>query len=336
MVRLKDIAERAGVTVMTVSKVLNGAPDISSATRARVAALARQMGYVPNNMARSLRCRTSRSLGVVIPAATDPVFARLLLALEQKAHQSGYEIFLGHTFNQVEREEAVIRRLLARCVDGLLLCPVYRLAPTAPVYEELRQRGLKTVLLGHTAAFCRQFVNVESDDREAARQLTRHLLELGHQRIAFLAGPAASPACAERLDGYRQALREKGIEPDDRLVFNAGGTIEEGEKAAAQMTQEAAKATAVMGVNDLVAIGAARYFQARGSRIPQDLSVTGFGNILLAEHFRIPLTTARQPKFRLGETAMELLAKLLRGEPAESRRLPADIVIRESTAPPPA
>jgi DNA-binding LacI/PurR family transcriptional regulator len=124
MVRLKDIAERAGVTMMTVSKVMHDAPDISAATKARVRALAEEMGYMPNAMARSLRSRITQLLGVVIPAATNPIFSRILLAIEQRAHELGYDLILTHSLGQPEREEAVLRRLLSRHVDGLLLCPV--------------------------------------------------------------------------------------------------------------------------------------------------------------------------------------------------------------------
>ncbi|MCX8157390.1 MAG: LacI family transcriptional regulator [Verrucomicrobiae bacterium] len=336
MVRLKDIAARAGVTVMTVSKVMHDAPDVSAATKARIRALAEEMGYMPNAMARGLRSRRTRLLGVVISAVTNPMFGRVLLALEEQAHAHGYDLLLAHTLNDPAREEQVIRRMLSRHVEGLLISPVYRLQPTAPIYEELRRRNVKTVLLGHRAPFCEHLVAVETADFEASRQLTAHLLELGHRRIAYLAGPVISPGNRERLEGHRTALREAGIEPDDRLVFHAGATIEEGEQAAAQLAQEAVRPTALMAVNDLVAIGAARFLLSQGWQIPQDISVAGFGNVLLAEHFRVPLTTVRQPKLRLGRTAFELLLGLLKGEVVQSVRLPAQVIVRQSTAPPPA
>jgi DNA-binding LacI/PurR family transcriptional regulator len=175
---------------------------------------------------------------------------------------------------------------------------------------------------------------VETDDIAASYAAAKHLLELGHKRIAFFAGPPAAPTSHERLEGHRRALREAGLEPDDKLIFNAGATIEEGEKAALQMLQEAPGATAVQAVNDLVAIGAAEVFLGQGLKIPQDLSLVGFGNILVSEHFRVPLTTIRQPKLRLGAAAMDSMLKLLGGTPPASKRLGAEIVIRQSTAPP--
>lgn len=336
MVRLKDIAERAGVSVMTVSKVLRDAPDISSATKTRVRLLAAEMGYVPDSMAQSLRTRTTRLFGLVISSTTNPIFARTLLALEEQAHELGYDLLLAHNLNLAEREEAVIRRFLARRIDGLFLSPVYRLNPEAPIYRELETRRIPTVILGPRAQFCEHFVNVETDDQEAARRITEHLLQLGHQRIAFLAGPATAPWAQDRLEGYRRALRDAQLECDDRLVFNAGVTIEEGGRAALQMLGESVNATAVLAVTDLAAIGAGNVFLNQGIRVPQDLSLAGFGNVLTSEYFRVPLTTVSQPKHSLGTAAMELMMKLLRGEPVQSRLLPTQLVIRSSTAAPPA
>src|SRR5689334_6620786 len=253
MIRLKDIAARAGVSVMTVSKVLRDASDVSVATKARVRQLATEMGYTPDSMAQGLRSRTTRLFGLIIPAATSPIYARAVMAIEEQAHALGYDLLLAHSLNLSDREESAIRRLLSRRIDGLFIVPVYRLDPTAPIYDELLRRGIPTVLLGHRAPFCQKFSNVETEDATASYAATCHLLELGHKRIAFLTGPPAAPSSHERLEGYRRALREAQIEPDDSLIFNAGSTIEEGEKAALQMVQENPRATAIQAANDLTA-----------------------------------------------------------------------------------
>src|SRR5262252_729498 len=127
MVRLKDIAERASVSVMTVSKALRDEPDVSVATKARLKLLAQQMGYVPDSTAQGLRTRTTKLFGLVISSMTDPIFARVVLAIEERAHEVGYDLLFVHSLNNVEREEACIRRLLSRRVDGLFVCPVYRI-----------------------------------------------------------------------------------------------------------------------------------------------------------------------------------------------------------------
>jgi len=334
MVRLKDIAERAGVSIMTVSKVLRDAPDISMATKARIRALAQQMGYVPDSLAQGLRTRTTKLFGLVISAMTNPIFARVVMAIEERAHELGYDVILSHTLNLPEREETAIRRLIARRVDGLFITPVYRLEREAAIYHELQRCGIPTVILGHSAPFCSQFVNVDTEDLQASHAAARHLLELGHQRIAFFAGPQVSPWAHERFEGYRRALREAGIEVDEKRVFIAGGTIEEGESAALQMLNEGTDVTAVQAVNDLVAIGAATIFLNQAIKIPEDLSIVGFGNVLISEYFRVPLTTIRQPKYRLGVAAMNSMLKLMRGERPESKRLPGEMIVRASTAAP--
>ncbi len=143
MVRLKDIAERAGVSIMTVSKVLRDAPDISAATKVRVRALAQEMGYVPHAMAAGLRTRATRLLGVVLPAVVNPVYARLLMALEVRAFDHGFDLFLAQTLDKPEREELVIRRLLARRIEGLFVIPVPRLGESAPIYSELARLSIQ-------------------------------------------------------------------------------------------------------------------------------------------------------------------------------------------------
>ena len=334
MIRLKDIAQAGDVSVMTVSKVMRDAPDISSATKERIRRLAEEMGYVPDVTARGLRNRKTKLLGLVISAATNPIYARVMMAIEERAYQSGYDILFAHSLNDPKREAACIRRFLALRVDCLFISPVYRLEETAPIYQDILKHETPCVILGHRAPFCKNFTNVETDSLHAAMKSTQHLIQLGHRRIAFFSGPLAAPWAKDRLEGYRLALRDARIPWDDQLVFQAGGTVEEGAQTAAQMLSEHTQATALQAVNDLVAIGAAGHLMDQGVRIPTDMSVVGFGNILTSEHFRVPLTTVRQPKLRQGEVAMDLMEGLLNGEPNQSRIIPAELVLRASTSPP--
>ena len=191
------------------------------------------------------------------------------------------------------------------------------------------------VIWGHKAPFCSGFPSVETEDLLGAYSATQHLVELGHRRIAYFSGPSVAPWNQERLDGYRRGLREHNIEGDENLIFSAGASIEEGEKAALQMLNEGIKPTAIQCCNDMVAIGAASVLLNQGLKIPADISIVGFGNILLCEHFCVPLTTVHQAKFRVGTVAMEFMRHLLKHEPVDSRRLPADLIIRQSTAAPP-
>ena len=336
MVRLKDIAERAKVSVMTVSKALRDEPDVSAETKTRVKLLAQQMGYVPDSSAQGLRNRTTKLFGLVLPSLANPIFSRIVLAIQERAYELGYDILLAYTLYIPEREEACIRRFLSRRVDGLFLCPVYRMATEVRAYQEILARQVPTIVLGHSRPFCAQFVNVEADDVLGGYAITQHLLKLGHKRIAFLAGPPATPWTQERFEGYRRALREAGRDVDDKLVFQAGRTIEDGAKAAIQMIQEGSDATGIQAANDMVAVGCAEVFLSQDVRIPQELSIAGFGDTMLSEHFRVPLTTVSQPKHRLGMAAMDSMVQLLRGQRPEPKRLPAQLVIRASSGIPPA
>jgi DNA-binding LacI/PurR family transcriptional regulator len=334
MVRLKDIAQHARVSVMTVSKALRDESDVSAATKLRIKSLAQQMGYVPDSTAQGLRNKKTKLFGLVIPSITNPIYARIVFAIEERAHEMGYEILLAHTHNTPLREEACIRRLLSRRVDGLFISPVYRFEAEARIYQEVLARKVPTVLIGPPAPFCKSFPSVEIEEIAASRSATQHLLKLGHKRIAYFTGPPTAPWALDRFEGYRHALREAGLDADDKLVFQAGSTIEEGMKAASQMLNESCNATAVQATNDLVAIGCAETLLSKGLRIPEDVSIVGFGNVLMAEHFSVPLTTIRQPKFRLANAAMDMMVNLLNGRPVEVKKLAAELIERKSTAPP--
>lgn len=336
MVRLKDIAQRTGVGVMTVSKALRDKPDVSPETKTRVKLVAQQLGYVPNSSAQGLRTRTTKLFGIIVSTFTSPIFSRVILAIEERAYELGYDVLIAQTLDIPEREEACVRRFLARRVDGLFIVPAYRIAAEARIYQELLARHVPTVVLGHTVPFCNQFVNVESDDLLGSYKATQHLLKLGHTRIAYFSGPAATPWTQERFEGYRRALREAGLDADERLVFQAGRSIEDGAKAALQLINEVSDATAVQTVNDLVAVGCAQTLLKEGLEIPGDISVVGFGNILMSQYFAVPLTTLRQPKYRLGVAAMEAMQQLLKGKRPEPKRLAAELVARASSGTPPA
>jgi LacI family transcriptional regulator len=334
MVRLKDIAQLAGVSVMTVSKALRDAPDVSAATKAKIKSLAAQMGYVPDSSAQGLRTKTTKLFGLLIPATTNPIYARVVYAIEERAYELGYDVLIAHTLNMPEREDACLRRLLSRRVDGLFITPVYRFEAEVRIYQEIVVRKVPTVLLGSPAPFCKNFISIEIEELVASYNVTKHLIQLGHKKIAYLTGPPAAPWAHERFEGYRRAFREAGLEVDDKLVFAAGSTLEDGGKAALQMFNEGCHPTAVQAVSDLVAIGCAEALLQQGLKIPGDLSVAGYGNILAAEFYRVPLTTVSQPKYRLGIAAVETMMNLIRGEKVPSRRLPAELVLRQSTAAP--
>lgn len=334
MVRLKDIAQIVGVSVMTVSKAMRDEPDVSAATKARIKKVAFDLGYVPDSSAQGLRTKTTKLFGLVIPSTTNPIFARVVFAIEERAHELGYDLLLCHTYNKAEREDACLRRLLSRRVDGLFIAPVYRFEAEARIYREILARSVPTILLGAPAPFCKTFPAIEIEELVASYNATQHLIGLGHKKIAYFTGPPAAPWAHERFEGYRRALREANLEVDDKLVFAAGNTIEEGASAALKMINEGCHPTAIQAVSDFVAIGCAETLLSQGHKIPEDISLVGFGNILTAEYFRAPLTTISQPKYRLGTAAVEAMMKLIHGEKIQLKRLAAEFVERQSTAPP--
>lgn len=331
MVRLIDVAARANVSVMTVSKVLRNASDISAKTKARVRKIAEEMGYVPDSLAQGLRNRTTKLFGLIISSATNPLAAQNIAGVQERAAECGYDLILAQTANEVAREESSIRRMVSRRVDGLIVTPVHRFDAKAAVYEELRISKTPVVILGARARFCAGFANVETEDRKGALEATRHLLSLGHRNVGFLAGPAVAPWAQERFAGYQKGLREAGLEVRDHLVFTAGFTIEDGQKAMLEMLNENVRPTAILAVNDQVAMGAAKILLRQGIKIPGDVSLIGFGNGTMAENFLVPLTTVSQPQYRLGVSAVELLQDLLKGEPPSSRTLPTELIARAST-----
>jgi DNA-binding LacI/PurR family transcriptional regulator len=334
MVRLKDIAQISGVSVMTVSKALRDEPDVSAETKAKIKSLAQQMGYVPDSSAQGLRTKTTKLFGLVIPATTNPIYARMVFAIEERAHELGYDLLIAQTLNKPDREDVCLRRLLSRRVDGLFVTPVYRFEAEARIYREIVARKTPTVLLGPPAPFCKNFISIEVEEVAASLSITRHLIGLGHKKIAYFTGPPAAPWAHERFEGYRRAHRDAGLEVDDKLVFAAGSTVEDGAKATLQMLNEGCQPTAIQTVCDPVAIGCGETLLQQGVKIPDDISVAGFGNILAAEFYRVPLTTVSQPKYRFGVAAVESMMNLIRGERAVSRRLPAELVLRQSTAAP--
>lgn len=331
MVRLQEIARLANRSVMTVSRALRDQPDVSPATKARIKAIAQELGYVPDSSAKLLRTRSSKLFGLVIPTLTNPIFSRVALAIQERAYALNYDVLLACTWNDPEREDVVIRRLLARRAEGLFIAPVYRITNEVRIYKELHARGIPTVLLGHPVPFCNDFPSVECDDLRAGYSVTEHLLNLGHTRIAFLCGPPGTPWTAERLEGYRRALRERDLDLDDKLVFQAGRTLEQGKQTAEQIVSEHPDATAIQAINDLVAVGCAEAMLAKGIQVPSDLSIAGFGNTMISEHCRVPLTTAGQPKRRLGAAAMDSMLQLLGGTRPDPKRISADLVLRAST-----
>jgi DNA-binding LacI/PurR family transcriptional regulator len=336
MATLKEIARNLNLSAMAVSKALRDAPDISAATKARVKAEAQRLDYVPNQAARNLRACRSHLLGVVVPQINHPYFSNIVWGIERQAEASGYQILLGHSLDAASHEVAEVRKLLARQVDALLLVPAVRWQDRLATLELASSRDVPVVLLDRFPAGANQFPRVTwivNNDRLGAEKATQHLLELGHREILFFAGPHGSSSSAARLEGYRRAMADSPAGQEDRRVFLAGHGIEGGEKAMSQVLDEGAPCTALVAFNDSVAFGAIDLLLRQGQRIPHDISVVGFGDSLLARHFRVPLTTMHCAVADMGSAAVQAALELIAHCPVQPRELNTELIIRESTGP---
>lgn len=335
------MAHRAGVSVATVSYVLNNGPrGVSDEKRRRVVHAVQELGYRPNAIARSLRARRTRILGLVLPDSANPYFARLSHAIEAAAEARGYQVVVSNAAEHPAREAAQIEALLRLQVDGLLWIPAdlqdsQRQARLPPIPTVQVDRALQQ----HNGPMACDVIG--SDNVSGGHLATEHLLKLGHRRLACLAGPADHLHARDRLHGFRGALAAAGLTvPEDliahgRFDYASGATIA-GAWCALPATR---RPTAIVCGNDAMAIGALSALAHAGLRVPDDLSVTGYDDVPQAAYTVPPLSTVAQPLDQIAATAVERL--LARAEapsaapPPEARILPVRFVARESTAPPP-
>jgi len=335
MSTLKEMAASLNLSVMAISKALRDAPDISASTKARVQAEARRRNYIPNRAAQNLRSRRSGLVGVVVPHINHTYYSHLVWGVERQAEASGLQVLLAHSLDRAENEMREVQKLIARQVEALLIVPAVRWQHRLATLELLRGSRIPTVMLDAYPAGAEKFPNVSwvvCDDQRGAQLATEHLLQLGHREILFLAGPNGSSSSAGRFSGYQRALMAAGVEYSDTRVYLAAKDIDSGHKSMGQALSEKAPFTAVVAHNDSVAIGAIDTLMQQGFRIPEDISVVGFGDGILAANFRVPLTTVRVPQMEMGETALRMALDLQKGETVEPRQLPVEIIVRSSTA----
>jgi LacI family transcriptional regulator len=334
MSTLKEMAASLNLSVMAVSKALRDAPDISVATKARVQAEARRRNYIPNRAAQNLRARRSGLIGIVVPQINHTYYSHLIWGVERQAEALDLQVLIASSLDRAENEMKEVRKLMARQVEALLIVPAVRWQNRLATLELVRPSGIPTILLDGYPAGVENFPQVSwvtSDDPRGGQLATEHLLELGHTEILFLSGPNGSSSSAGRFSGYQRALAAAGVPYSDARVYLADKDIESGRKTMAQALSEKAPFTAVVAYNDSVAIGAAETLLQQGFRIPEDISIVGFGDGVLASYFRVPLTTVRVPQTEMGEVAVRLAYELQKGRAVQPRQLPVEIIVRAST-----
>jgi DNA-binding LacI/PurR family transcriptional regulator len=334
MSTLKEMAATLNLSVMAVSKALRDAPDISVTTKARVQAEARRRNYVPNRAAQNLRLRRSGLIGIVVPQINHTYYSHLVWGIERQAEAIDLQVLIASSLDRAENEMREVQKMIARQVEALLLVPAVRWQHRLATLEMVRSSGIPTVLLDAYPAGAENFSNVSwvvCDDQRGGLLATEHLLELGHREILFLAGPNGSSSSAGRFSGYQRALAAAGVPYSDSRVYLADKDIESGRKAISHALTEKTSFSAVVAHNDSVAIGAAEALLQQGFHIPDDVSIVGFGDGVLATYFRVPLTTIRTPQTEMGETAVRLAVEFQKGKAVPPRQLPVEIIVRSST-----
>lgn len=306
---MTDVARRSGVSVGTVSNVLHRTAPVSEGTRRRVLQAIDELGYRQNEVARSLKRRATKTLGVVIPDALNPFHATVALQVERRAHRDGFAVLLAETENDPATESDQVRALVGRRVDGVIF-PAVTAGSTIPT--ELLDRGIPVVVVSFEATDPRLGI-VHVDEYAAMEQVVAHLVGMGHERIAFAHSGAHEESVDNRPEALAAALRARGLAPvpvDD-------------------------SPTAFCCTNDVIAMALMDRLEREGTAVPGSVSVVGFDDIPLAAHRRIDLTTVRQPAEEMGRTAAEmLLSAIAAGEHAGRRVLmPAELVVRGSTGP---
>ncbi len=327
-VTIRDVAERAGVSVATVSKVINDRYGVSLSTVAKVQAVIDDLGYESSLVARSLRNHRTNVIGVLV-SDIEPYSAELIKGVAKAIRGTGYELVVysagGKTGTTVGWENRALSRLGGTLIDGALL-----VTPTVVG----RSFGAPVVAVDpHTGSD--DVPTVDSDNRHGAELATQHLLDLGHRRIGFIGGRTDLESARLRELGYRQTMIRHGIDPDETLVCNGAYEPDIARAAAGKLLDLDDRPTALFAANDQSAIAAMEAAAERGLRVPEDLSVVGFDNIPESALTRPALTTVHQPIQQMGERAVEILLQLLAGAtpPAIRETLPTHLVERRSCAP---
>jgi DNA-binding LacI/PurR family transcriptional regulator len=325
---VQDVARHARVSTATVSRVLAGVGGVSEALTRRVREAARALAYQPNRVARSLRERRSRTIGVLIPNIQNPFFTGVIRGIEDRLRATDHMLLLGNSDDDPAREREYLDLLRAEGVAGFILVP--GLGGPAP-YRELLEARLAVVAIDR---FVRGLAcdAVTAANADGAAIATRHLAALGHRRIAIITGPKNVSTARERLEGYRTALREAGLPRDPALVRHAPFRPEGGHEAAAALLALPRPPTAIFAASDLTALGALRALHEHRVRIPEDVAVLSFDDMPWAAALQPPLTAIAQPTYEMGSTAARLLLERLRDpdRPPERVRLPTQLVVRAS------
>ena len=320
---VSDVAKRAGVSTMTVSRVINNSGYISQETRERVEKAIAELGYVPNALARSFRSKQTCLLALVLPDITNPFWTTIARGVEDTASRNGFHVILCNTDESPEKEANYINVLLQRRVDGIIIAPTTN---DKNRFLMLKRQALPCVLLDRRVDGFK-CDTVVSNGCEGAKKLTQHLLRLGYRRIAIVSGPLTISTAQERVEGYAQALQENQVPIDESLIVRDTYQQDSGYESVKQLLKQERRPEAIFAGNNFIAVGALHAIRELGLRIPEDVALVGFDDIPQGSLISPALTVVSQPAYEMGVAAADSLISRLSGK---YRGKPRDIVVATS------
>ncbi|RBW69040.1 LacI family DNA-binding transcriptional regulator [Bacillus taeanensis] len=325
-----DVAKNAGVSIATVSKVINNNGRISDKTRKKVLKIMKDLDYQPSFAAAALTGKRTNTIGLLIPDLANPFFAEIARSIEDRGHELGVSVVMCSTDKNKEKEEKYVSLLVRKSVDGFILASGFS---NVEVVEDLLKKKIPVAMIAQDVPTL--LVDTLSvDDYKGGYLATVHLLSLEHKRIAVIGEVARSSD--DRIRGYKEALQQSGHLVHDDYIVRSESSIEGGRKAADHLLNQSNPPTAIFACNDLLAIGVIQAVQARGLVVPNDVSIIGFDNTILATTSDPALTTIAQPIHEMGQFIMDLLIQEIEGKKTVKRRmlLLPELVVRNSTAKP--
>lgn len=330
MTGVKDVARLAGVSVATVSRVLNDSAAVTEETRARVLAAVAELGYRRNAVARSLRTDATATIGLIIGDILNPFFTELARAVEDEARTLGYSVVIGNADERPDRQDHYVRTLLEQRVDGLLLCPT---AEITPLVRDMVADGEPLVFLDRTLPGF-EVPTVRADGAAAINELVGHLRALGHRRIAFVSGPALLSTGRERTAAFVSALGEHGLAVREEYLEAGDFQAASGRASAARLLDLREPPEVIVAGDNLMALGALDEIRTRGLAIPSDIGLASYDDLAWFTHVDPPLTAIAQPVQELGRRAVRALIERVAGQDVESVVLSARLVVRRSCGEP--
>ena len=326
---MSEVAEKAGVSVTTVSHVINQSRPVSLELQERVRLAMDELGYQPNRLARSLRRGETHTIGLIIPDGVNPFFAEVARGIEDTGFEHGYSVILCNSDGDLEKELHYTNVLNAKQVDGIIFVAV---GVSHDHINLLQSRGLPVVVVDREVPGVK-VSTVITDNQKGGWLATNHLIGLGHHRIACLAGPHNLTPSAARVTGYRKALEQHNLKINEEYILRGDFQYQSGCQRMDQLLEIEVPPTAVFACNDLMATGALCAAVEKGYRVPDDISIVGYDDVELASYTSPPLTTIRQPKYEMGVLAVRMLLENI-NEPNQDfdyRMLETELVIRKST-----